>query len=256
MPALSAIGLNCLITNGTGVDRVAASTQCLYSGPTLSSAPTMTTTRPARRTSRKSASAVAKPAAIAPATPAVPSAVQTVARQLRSLADTVLGIAGPATDIALALASSQVKDPKKKVAIAKVGQQLRQVRESAGLTVSELASAINLGDATLIEQAEEGRAALPFELILRVAGVLGRGDPVTFVMRMTRAYNPSLWHALEDLGVGHLLVQAGRERELANVYRASDAARVLNDADFAAVLEFTRSAFDTAVKFRADARKR
>ena len=81
-------------------------------------------------------------------------------------------------------------------------------------------------------------------------------DPVTFVMRMTRAYNPSLWHALEDLGVGHLLVQAGRERELANVYRASDAARVLNDADFAAVLEFTRSAFDTAVKFRADARKR
>jgi hypothetical protein len=45
-------------------------------------------------------------------------------------------------------------------------------------------------------------------------------------------------------------VQAGRERELANVYRGNDTARRLPDEDFAAVLAFTRQAFDMAVAFR------
>ena len=95
--------------------------------------------------------------------------------------------------------------------------------------------------------------ALPFELILRLAGVLGRGDPLTSVMKLTRAYNPDLWKALEDLGIGKLVVQAGRERELANVYRGNDAARRLSDEDFAAVLAFTRQGFDMAVAFRTAA---
>jgi hypothetical protein len=69
-------------------------------------------------------------------------------------------------------------------------------------------------------------------------------------MKLTRAYNPGLWKALEDLGVGRLVVQAGRERELANIYRGNDAARRLSDQDFAEVLAFTKQAFDMAVAFR------
>ena len=92
--------------------------------------------------------------------------------------------------------------------------------------------------------------ALPFEIILRLASVLGRNDPVSFVMRFTRSYNPDIWKTLEKLGIGRLAVQAGREREFANLYRGSDAARTLTDEEFAEVLKFTQAAFAMAVAFR------
>jgi len=173
-----------------------------------------------------------------------------VARQLRSWADTVLGVAGPATDIAFELARARVKSPTGKEAISRAGGQLRRMREAAGLSAAELAHALDLSDPALIEQAEGGKIALPFEVLLRLAAVLGRNDPFTAVMRLTRAYNPELWKSLEALGVGKLVVQAGRERELANLFRANDAARKLSDTDFATVLAFTKQAFDMAVAFR------
>ena len=46
-------------------------------------------------------------------------------------------------------------------------------------------------------------------------------------------------------------MQAGREREFANVYRSSDAARQLSDDEFGAVLAFVRQAFELALAFRA-----
>jgi hypothetical protein len=70
-------------------------------------------------------------------------------------------------------------------------------------------------------------------------------------MRFTRSYNPEVWKTLESLGIGRLAVQAGREREFANLYRANDAARRLSDEEFAEVLKFTRSAFELALAFRA-----
>ena len=83
--------------------------------------------------------------------------------------------------------------------------------------------------------------------------MLGRNDPISFVMRFTRSYNPEVWKTLEGLGIGRFAVQAGREREFANIYRASDAARGLRDEEFAAVLAFTKAAFDLAMAFRAGA---
>jgi hypothetical protein len=68
---------------------------------------------------------------------------------------------------------------------------------------------------------------------------------------MTRSYNPGTWKTLEALGIGKLVVQAGREREFANIYRSHDAGRNLSDADFAAVLAFTDAAFKTALAFHA-----
>jgi transcriptional regulator with XRE-family HTH domain len=123
------------------------------------------------------------------------------------------------------------------------------MREAAGLSLQDVAGALDLRDPELLRSAEGGAVALPAELVLRLAAVLGRDDPTTAMMRLTRAYNPELWKTLEQLGIGKLVVQAGRERELANLYRANDDARRLDDGDFARVLEFTRQAFDMAVAF-------
>lgn len=172
------------------------------------------------------------------------------ARQVRALADGVLSMAGPAADMAIGLAKSQVKHPTGKAAFERVGSMLRKMRETAGMSAAEVAHALDLTDPALIEQAEVGKIALPFEMLLRLAAVLGRNDPITALMRMTRAYSPELWKSLESLGVGRLVVQAGRERELANLFRANDSARKLSDAEFLQVLDFTKRAFDMAVEFR------
>lgn len=179
-----------------------------------------------------------------------------VARQLSSWANSVLGAAGTATDLAAAFAASRVKDPRQRVALEKAGSLLRETREAAGLSVKELGAAIDVRDGNLLRLAERGVAALPFDIVLRLAGVLGRNDPVALAMNLTRSYNPELWKALEGLGVGKLLVQAGREREFANIYRAHDDARKLTDAEFAAVLAFMHSTFAMAMEFHRRARRK
>jgi transcriptional regulator with XRE-family HTH domain len=132
----------------------------------------------------------------------------------------------------------------------RTGATLRRLRKAAGLTITEVGTAINLKDPSLIEAWENGRIAVPFELILRLAAVLGRNDPIDFVMKFTRSSNPDLWRSLEALGVGKLLIQSAREREFANIYRGDDEARNLSDAEFAEVLTFTRAAFEMAMAFR------
>jgi transcriptional regulator with XRE-family HTH domain len=172
-----------------------------------------------------------------------------LAKQVRSWADSLMEMAGPATDMAVAVASARSADPKQKATIREAGAVLRTMRESAGLTLRDVSRALNLSDPTLLEKAEDGVVSLPSEVILRLAAVLGRDDPGTSLMRLTRTYNPDLWKTLEQLGIGKLMLQAGRERELANIYRANDAARRLDDEDFALVLEFTRQAFDMGIAF-------
>jgi hypothetical protein len=90
------------------------------------------------------------------------------------------------------------------------------------------------------------------EVVLRLASALGRHDPTSFAMKLARTYNPQLWKALDELGIGRLVALAGREREMANIYRANDAARNLSDADFAEVLSFVKTGFDMTVKFRTE----
>lgn len=138
----------------------------------------------------------------------------------------------------------------------RTGAALRRLRQAAGLTITEVGTAINLKDPSLIEAWEKGRIAVPFEIVLRLAAVLGRNDPVGFVMKFTRSANPDLWRSLESLGVGKLLIQSAREREFANIYRADDEARQLSDKEFAEVLSFTRAAFEMAMAFRGRSAKR
>lgn len=185
--------------------------------------------------------------------------IQALARDLRSWTGFVLGltgsaatgVAGAAADLSFKLVKSRLPVAQQE-AVEKASGLFRELRDAAGLTLGELGQAINLKDASLLEAVEGGKVGLPFEVILRLAAVLGRKDPIPVVMKLTRAYNPKLWKTLEDLGVGRLAVQAGRERELANVYRSRDAARQLSDEEFAAVLGFVSSAFDTAMAFRAE----
>ncbi|MHB8727095.1 MAG: hypothetical protein ACYC9Z_17240 [Casimicrobiaceae bacterium] len=107
------------------------------------------------------------------------------------------------------------------------------MRETAGLSVRDVTNAIDLEDPALLELVEDGKIALPFESVLRLTSVLGRNDPLSFVMRSTRAYNPEVWRTLESLSFGRLVVQAARERKFAIIYRGSDAAHRLSDEDFA-----------------------
>jgi len=174
-----------------------------------------------------------------------------VAKQVRAWTDSVLGVAGAAADISIGAAKAMLVKPEQRAALEKTGAVLRGMREAAGMSVSEVGRAIDLKDPALLELVESGKIALPFEIILRLASVLGRNDPISFVMRFTRSYNPDVWHTLENLGIGRFAVQAGREREFANVYRGSDAARRLSDDDFAAVLAFTKAAFELALAFRS-----
>jgi transcriptional regulator with XRE-family HTH domain len=175
-----------------------------------------------------------------------------VAQQLRRWTDDVLGLVGPAGELSLNLAKAGTKGPRQLQAIEKAGSLLRQARESAGMTTQELGKVIDLDDPHLLEQAERGKAALPMEVILRLASVLGRHDPLIFAMKLSRTYNPLLWKALDELGIDRMVALVGRERELANLYRANDHARRLSDADFADVLALTKSAFDMGVKFRLE----
>lgn len=208
-----------------------------------------TTRKTARRTSGAPAPAGTRPRS-APAR-GTGSTLVDLAQQVRSWTDSVLGIAGAAAGVTMGAAKMMLPKPGQRRTLERTGALLRRMREAAGLSLGEVGAAINLGDPALLDLVENGKVALPFEIILRLASVLGRNDPISFVMRFTRSYNPDVWKTLESLGIGRLALQAGREREFANLYRASDAARRLSDEQFAEVLKFTKAAFEMALAFAA-----
>lgn len=132
------------------------------------------------------------------------------------------------------------------------GQSLKDLREVAGLTISELSDALNLKDKSLLEAVENGTATLSFELILRLSALLARNDPIPFIIKYTRTYNPEIWKILSDWGLGRLPLQYERERQFINIFRAHDEARKLSDDGYKKVLEFTRKAFELSLHFIAE----
>ena len=133
--------------------------------------------------------------------------VQALARDLRSWADFVLGVtrtaAGAAADLSFTVVRSRLPKPAQKAALDDARSLFRDLRDAAGLTLTDLGQAINLKDTALLEAVEGGKVGLPFEVILRLAAVLGRNDPIPVVLKLTRAYNPKLWITLESLGIHH-----------------------------------------------------
>jgi len=197
-----------------------------------------------RRHGSRSQSAAAQPLASA-------SAGLPLVRQIREWAGSLLGITVAATEITITFARQRVATAEQKEMLKKTGSLLRSARKAAGMSIEELGKAIDMKDPVLLDLAENGKAALPFEMILRLTSILGRKDPVVFFLSLARSHNPKLWKLIQDLGVGRLLVQTGREREFANIYRGCDAARELSDAEFARVVAFMQSAFQLAMNFHA-----
>jgi transcriptional regulator with XRE-family HTH domain len=146
----------------------------------------------------------------------------------------------------LLLTPEQLKllKPGQRSLMRETGVSLRDLREVAGLTLTDLSNALDLNEQSLLAAVENGTATLSFELILRLAGLLARHDPVPFVLRATRAYYPDLWKILDDWGAARLPVQFERERQFLNIYRRYDSARRLSDRSFDEILRFTQSAFE------------
>jgi len=199
---------------------------------------------------RKPAPGRRKASAAGSATPIMDTA-SSLTGSIRSLAGQMMGIAGAAVDASLGVGGLLVRDPKQRKDLARAGSFLRGVRERAGMTLADVGQAVDLKDTALLELAENGKAALPFEVILRLAAVLARNDPIPFVMNLTNTYSPSVGRTLQALGIGRLVEHARREHDFINVYRSRDAARRLTDAEFARVLAFVEAAFDLALDFTA-----
>lgn len=181
---------------------------------------------------------------ISAATGVAGRALQTAGKVSRALQD------GHPIDAASEVVRAVLPGMGEPTAWAKTGAAIRSMREAAGLTIAEVGAAIDLKDPSLIESIENGRIALSFELILRLAAVFGRNDPVGFVMRFTRTAHPELWTSLEELGIGKLVLQTVREHQFVNIYRSNDAARTLSDQEFAEILSFTQAGFEMAMALR------
>ena len=142
--------------------------------------------------------------------------------------------------------------PERLKMMQEAGAYLRDLREVAGLTRRDVSKAVNLSDESFLTAVENGTATLSFELILRLAALLARHDPIPFIIKFIRTYNPGVWGVLEDWGLEKFPLQFERERQFINIYRSHDEARNLSDEGFQRVLEFTRSAFEMALHFVAE----
>ena len=219
--------------------------------PRPSTAPAAARKRAAKASAKKPAAKVpdAAPSGATRATGSASDAAAALTGSIRSLAGQVMGIAGAAMDASFGVGGLLTRDPKRRKDLAKAGSFLRGVRERAGMTLADVGQAVDLKDAEMLALAEGGKVALPFEMILRLAAVLARNDPVPFVMSLTNTYSPNIGRMLEALGVGRLVEHARREHDFIKIYRARDAARKLSDEEFRRVLAFVEAAFDLALEF-------
>ncbi len=177
-------------------------------------------------------------------------------RESESLINRIAGFTGSAlrfaarsTDTSLKVGRALMNSQDQLRMMLVAGNSLKDIREVAGLTLSEMSEALNLKDKSVLEAIENGTATLSFELILRLAALIARNDPIPFILRTTRNYNPEVWRILNDWGVGRLPLQFERERQFINIFRSHDDARTLSDEGFQKVLEFTRQSFEMSLHF-------
>jgi len=169
--------------------------------------------------------------------------------RLTSLTGSAIRFGVRATDTSMRVGRALINSQDQLRAMLSAGQSLKDIREVAGLTLSEMSEALDLRDKSVLEAIEDGTSTLSFELILRLAALIARNDPIPFIMRTTRNYNPEVWQILNDWGVGRLPLQFEREREFINIFRRHDDARNLSDEGFQKVLEFTRQSFEMSLHF-------
>jgi transcriptional regulator with XRE-family HTH domain len=148
--------------------------------------------------------------------------------------------------------SGKTLGPEQLRQMADAGESLRDLREVAGLTISDLAKALNLKDKSFLEAVEDGKEALSMEMIMRLASLFARNDPIPFVVKYVRTYRPKLWAMLEEWGIDGIPIRIERERRFINIYKRRDAARQLSIEGFDKVLAFTQQAFELSLHFIAE----
>ncbi|MEM6486416.1 MAG: helix-turn-helix transcriptional regulator [Pseudomonadota bacterium] len=114
-------------------------------------------------------------------------------------------------------------------AMVDAGNFLRDARETAGLSLAEVSESLGLGDDSMLEGVERGEALLPIDVIFRAASLLARHDPIPFLIKFFRSYNPQLESTLEQWGVMSIPKNYERERRFLNLYRQHDFLRDLDD---------------------------
>jgi hypothetical protein len=92
-------------------------------------------------------------------------------------------------------------DPERIKAMSDAGRFLKDAREVAGLNLAEMSEALGLSDTELLAEVESGKKLLPFEMIFRAASLLARHDPIPFIIKFLRTYNPALEEKLESWGL-------------------------------------------------------
>jgi transcriptional regulator with XRE-family HTH domain len=132
-------------------------------------------------------------------------------------------------------------EPERLEAMADAGHFLRDARETAGMSIKDLAESLGLSDKSVLEDIESGQTIMPLELMLRSASLLARHDPIPFLIKFMRTYNPALEKTLEQWGVLALPKQYERERRFVNLYRQHDVLRGLSDAEYERFIHYMES---------------
>lgn len=171
-------------------------------------------------------------------------------------------VAGGTLDLALDVATSsalagdnRLRDllastasPERLEAMAEAGHFLRDARETAGLSLAELSERLDIGDEDVLRGVEEGRTILPLDIMLRAASLLARHDPIPFLIRFLRSYNPGIEATLEQWGVMALPKNYERERRFINLYRQHDFLRDLSDEEHQRFIEYMGASTNLVVQ--------
>ena len=135
-------------------------------------------------------------------------------------------------------------EPERLEAMAEAGHFLRDARETAGMSIKDLAESLGVKDKSVLEDIESGQTIMPLELMLRSASLLARHDPIPFLIKFMRTYNPALEKTLEQWGVLALPKQYERERRFLNLYRQHDILRSLTDDEYGRFISYMESSLN------------
>ena len=146
-------------------------------------------------------------------------------------------------------------DADRLAAVADAGKLIKDAREVAGLTAAEMAAAMGMKDPARLEAVEKGEEILPFEMIFRSASLVARYDPVPFIFKFMRTYNPGWTDIMDKWGVTALPKQYERERRFLNVYRKYDELRKLDDEEYERFVDYIDSAAEMVLGVMSNEKK-
>ncbi len=141
----------------------------------------------------------------------------------------------------LSSALLKTMEPERLEAMAEAGRFLTDARETAGMSLKDLSESLGISNNEVLEDIESGDTIMSLELMLRAASLLARHDPIPFLIKFMRTYNPSLGQTLEQWGVLALPKAYEKERRFVNLYRQHDALRTLNGDEYLRFIDYVDS---------------